>query len=86
MHGILSDIEVADPGLGEIPWPELHVAEIERVIGDDLEAITTVVRVPALLNMEFRNRQWTQQIMLMALMKRLTGEVTKFHPFVMNRA
>lgn len=84
LHGILSDIEVAEPGLGEIPWPELHVEEIERILGDDLEAITTVVRVPALLNLKFRERQWTQQIMLMGIDERTYGDVTKFHPFVMN--
>lgn len=84
LHGILSDIEVAEPGLGEIPWPELHVEEIERILGDDLEAITTVVRVPALLNLKFRERQWTQQIMLMGIDERTYGEVTKFHPFVTN--
>ena len=67
LHGILSDIEIADPGLGEIPWPELHVAEVKKVLGDDVEAITTIVRVPALLNVEFRDRQWTQQIMLMGV-------------------
>lgn len=84
LHGILSDIEMADPGLGEIPWPELHVKEIERVIGDDLEAITTVVRVPALLNLRFRERQWTQQIMLMGIDEKTYGNVTEFHPFVLN--
>lgn len=84
LHGILSDIEMADPGLGEIAWPELHVKEIERVIGDDLAAVTTVVRVPALLNLRFRDRQWTQQVMLMGIDEKTYGEVTKFHPFVLN--
>lgn len=84
LHGILSDIEIADPGLGEIMWPELHVQEIERVVGDDLEAITTIVRVPSLLNLRFNERQWTQQIMLMGIDEKTYGEVTKFHPFVTN--
>ncbi|MFO0528748.1 MAG: ABC transporter permease, partial [Planctomycetota bacterium] len=25
LHGILSDIEMAAPGLGEIEWPDAHV-------------------------------------------------------------
>ena len=29
LHGILSDVEIASPGLGEINWPDLHVKEIE---------------------------------------------------------
>ena len=66
------------------PWPDLHVAAIEEVLGDDVEAITTIVRVPALLNVEFRNRQWTQQIMLMGVDEQTYGDVTKFHPFVTN--
>ncbi len=84
LHGVLSDIEIADPGLGSIDGPAARVEEIERIVGDDLEAITTVVRVPALLNMRFRERQWTQQIMLIGIDEKTYGNVTEFHPFVMN--
>ena len=67
LHGILSDVEVASPGLGEIFWPDLHVKDIKEVLGDDVEAVTYVVRTPAMLNFEFRGRQWTQTIMLCLL-------------------
>ena len=84
LHGILSDVEIASPGLGEISWPELHAKEIERIVGDDLLAVTYVVRVPALMNFQFRGRQWTQQIMLMGVDERTFGEVTDFNPYLMN--
>lgn len=85
LHGILSDVEIASPGLGEIGWPELHVREIERVVGDDLEAVTYVVRVPALLNFESHGRQWTQQVILLGIDERTFGDVTDFHPYLTNQ-
>ena len=84
LHGILSDVEIASPGLGEINWPDLHVKEIERIVGDDLLAVTYVVRVPALMNFEFRGRQWTQQIMLMGVDEKTFGKVTDFNPYLLN--
>ena len=84
LHGILSDVEIASPGLGEINWPDLHVKEIERIVGDDLLAVTYVVRVPALMNFEFRGRQWTQQIMLMGVDENTFGKVTDFNPYLLN--
>ena len=32
LHGILSDVEIASPGLGEIGMPELHVQESKRSV------------------------------------------------------
>lgn len=84
LHGILSDVEVASPGLGEIFWPDLHVKDIKEVLGDDVEAVTYVVRTPAMLNFEFRGRQWTQTIMLVGIDEETFGKVTDFNPYLMN--
>ena len=84
LHGILSDVEVASPGLGEIRYPEQHVQEIHRLLGDDLEAVTYAVRIPALLNFEFGGRQWTQQVMLLGIDEATFGQVTDFHPYLLN--
>ena len=84
LHGILSDVEMTAPGLGEINWPELHVREIEEVAGDDIDTLTHVVRVPALMNFEFRGRQFTQQVMLMGIDEDTFGKVTDFLPYLTN--
>ena len=84
LHGILSDVEITAPGLGEIPYPDLHLQEIEKVVGPDLESVTQVVRVPALMNFEFRGRQWTQQVMLLGVDEKTFGKVTDFSPYLMN--
>ena len=85
LHGILSDVEINSPGMGEeIESPEFVVREIKNVVGDDLDAVTYVVRTPALLNFEYRGRNWTQQIMLMGIDESSYGQVTEFLPFLLN--
>ena len=84
LHGILSDVEIATPGLGEIEAPEYMLDGIRDVVGDDLLATTYVVRVPSLMSFEYRGRAWTQQIMLMGVDERTYGQVTEFNPFLLN--
>ncbi len=83
LHGILSDIEF-DAGLGELAWPQTHVANIEYLCGDDVEAIAQIVRVPALLNFEFRGNPITQQIMLIGVDEATFGRVCEILPFLSN--
>lgn len=83
LHGILSDIEF-DAGLGELAWPQTHIANIEYLCGDDVEAIAQIVRVPALLNFEFRGNPITQQIMLIGVDEATFGRVCEILPFLSN--
>lgn len=85
LHGILSDIEMAAPGLGEIEWPDAHLAQIHDTLGEDVIATTKVVRVPALLNFQFNGRQFTQQIMLWGIDEESFGKVSDFLPYLTNR-
>ena len=84
LHGILSDVEVAAPLLGEITYPKEHVAVIRELLGDDVKELTCVVRNPALLSFEFHGRQWTQQVMLMGIDDETFGKVTDFEPYLTN--
>ena len=84
LHGILSDVEVASPGLGEIYDPNARLAEIRDCIGKDLEEATAVVRVPALLHFELRGRPMTQQVLLIGIDDNTYGKVSDFQPFLMN--
>ena len=84
LHGILSDIEVASPGLGEIPEMNWHLEKIREIAGDDLEAVTAVVRVPALLQFSFSGRPMTHQVMLIGIDDETFGTVTDFQPYLTN--
>jgi lipoprotein-releasing system permease protein len=89
LHGILSDVEISAPLLGEIKSPELFVQEVKRVVGDDLQALTCVVRTPGMLtakvNTDFRDRPMTQQVILLGIDDESFGKVTDFHPYLQNQ-
>ena len=84
LHGILSDIEVMSPGLGEIYEPRAHIDEIRQALGDDVEAISAVVRVPALLHQSFNGRMMTQQVILMGIDDSTYAQVSDFTPYLLN--
>jgi lipoprotein-releasing system permease protein len=84
LHGILSDVELAASGMGEIDRVEEKVHQIQSLLGDDLQAITTVVRVPAMLNFLVHGQPRYHQIMLIGIDDQTFGNVTDFRPYLTN--
>lgn len=84
LHGILSDIDISAPGLSDIYRVEYHLQEIRKIAGDDLEALTTIVRVPALLQYHFAGRPMTHTLTLVGIDDQTYGKVTDFQPFLLN--
>lgn len=84
LHGILSDIEIAPPGLGEINHVDWHKQKIREIAGDELEAVTTIVRVPALMQFSFAGRPMTHSLMLIGIDDETYGKVTDFQPYLTN--
>lgn len=84
LHGILSDIEVAAPLLGQISHPDVHMRIIRDVLGDDIQSMTGVVRSPAMVTFNVHGRQMTQQVMLLGIDDESFGKVTDFHPYLQN--
>lgn len=84
LHGILSDVEVAAPLLGQISHPDVHMEIIREVLGDEIESMTGVVRSPAMVTFNVHGRQMTQQVMLLGIDDESFGKVTDFHPYLQN--
>ena len=84
LHGILSDVEIAAPLLGQISHPEVHMRIIRDVLGDDIQSMTGVVRSPAMVTFNVHGRQMTQQVMLLGIDDESFGKVTDFHPYLQN--
>ena len=84
LHGILSDIEVAAPLFATIPDPDRKINQMKVLAGDDIEAVTKVVRVPALLQFEFNGQPMTTQIMLVGIDDKTFAKVSEFQPFLMH--
>ena len=84
LHGILSDVELVASGMGEIDRVNEKVEQVKAVLGDDLQAVTQVVRVPAMLNFLVHGQPRYHQIMLIGIDDQTFGEVTDFRPYLTN--
>lgn len=84
LHGILSDVELVASGMGEIDRVEEKVEQIQTLLGDDLQGVTTVVRVPAMLNFLVHGQPRYHQIMLIGIDDQTFGNVTDFRPYLTN--
>lgn len=84
LHGLLSDIELVAPGMGEMDKVAQKEQRIRDVLGDDLQAITTVVRVPAMINFNVNGRPRYQQVMLFGIDDTTYSTVSDFRPYLLN--
>jgi len=57
LHGILSDVVLESHDLNGFANAGWHMDEIRRVVGDDVEAMTPTVIVPAMLTFQ-NGSQW----------------------------
>lgn len=85
LHGILSDVDISAAGMGEIDRVDTRMSEIAELLGDDLQAATTVVRVPAMVNFLVNGQPRYHQIMLIGIDDQTFGEVTDFRPYLTNQ-
>lgn len=84
LHGILSDLEIASPGLDEIYEAREAITRVRAVVGDDLEDVSAVVRCPAMIHIDFNGRMITQQIMLIGIDEESYAKVSDFGPYLKN--
>lgn len=84
LHGILSDIEVASPSFDGLYDPDWHMQEIRKVVGDDLEAMTAVVRVPGMLHFEYHGRVISQQVIVMGIDDATYAQISDFSEYLIH--
>jgi len=84
LHGILSDIVIESPGLDGIYNPQQDMERARKVLGDDLEGMTTTVRVPAMLQYQFRGRTVTQHVMLIGIDEATYANVGDFSQYLLH--
>lgn len=86
LHGILSDIVIRSHDLNGLPDPEWHMDEIHQFAGDDIEAMTAAIQIPAMIN--FRDNiqgQWiTQPITLIGIDHQTYSGVSDFSEYLLH--
>lgn len=84
LHGILSDLVFEDHNLDGFRDPQWHMDMIRRVVGKDLEGMTPVVHVPALLRMRLRGQYHTRQINLIGIDRETYAQVSDFGQYLLH--
>jgi lipoprotein-releasing system permease protein len=84
LHGILSDVIVESHSMEGLVDPAWHMAEIRRVVGDDLVGTTAAVHVPAMLTMTVRGQVSTRQITLIGVDEATYADVSDFRQYLLH--
>lgn len=84
MHGVLSDIVIDSHTANGLANSERIEAEVRRIVGDQLEGLTTMVRVPAMVNIESQGESITRQIMLLGIDKETYANVSDFSKYLLH--
>ncbi len=85
LNGILSDIIIEGPDLiSGFANPERYMAEVRKVVGDDLAGMTATVHVPAMLTFEVHGQYFTRQINLIGVDDATYASVSDFGKYLLH--
>ena len=84
MHGILSDVIVESHSSSGLVNYKQFQKRIREVLGDDLVGMTTVVHVPAMVNINHRGETITRQINLIGIDTESYASVSDFSKYLLH--
>jgi lipoprotein-releasing system permease protein len=84
MQGILSDVVVESHSAGGFYDPDRLMADIERVIGDDIEAMTPTVHVPAMLSYRYGESWMTHPVQLIGIDAETQSQASDFGKYLLH--
>src|SRR6476620_2398620 len=86
LHGILSDIIIESHSMDGLVNPAWHMAEIRRIVGEELAGMTAAVHVPAMLSINFRGQLSTRQVTLIGIDDATYANVSDFRQYLLHPA
>lgn len=86
MHGLASDILIDCHTSGGLPDPAAHLAEIQRLVGDQVVGSSVSVHVPAMLGIEHNGQQINRQVNLVGLDPETYDDVSHFGRYLLHPA
>ncbi len=84
LHGILSDVVISSYDLNGLPDAEEHKQEIRAVLGDDVQGMTAIVQVPAMLNFQYDGQWHTFQVNLIGIDDASYARVSDFSAYLLH--
>jgi lipoprotein-releasing system permease protein len=84
IHGILSDVVVEHRNFSGMPDAEGQMESIRKAVGDDIEAMTPVVAVPALIVFQYGGQSITRQTQLIGIDEKTQSLVSDFSKYLQH--
>lgn len=84
IHNIISDVIFESRSLDGMPDAAWHEEQIRKVAGDDIEAMSATVVVPALLQFQCGGNMITRQVDLIGIDGKTQSSVSGFGTFLQN--
>lgn len=84
LHGILSDIILEAHSMDGMPDPAWHMAEIRKVLGDQIAGMTAAVHVPAMLSIPVRGQMNTRQVTLIGVDEKTYADTSDFREYLLH--
>ncbi|MCM2371120.1 ABC transporter permease [Aporhodopirellula aestuarii] len=84
LHGLASDILIECHASGGMPDPDAHLAEIRRVVGDDIEGASVSVHVPSMLGIDFNGQLITRHVNLVGIDAATYDTVSHFGRYLIH--
>ncbi|HEY6565242.1 MAG TPA: FtsX-like permease family protein [Pirellulaceae bacterium] len=86
LHGILSDVVVEAHSLEGIESPAQVMSEIRSTLGEDLEALTANIHIPAMLSFPYGGQWITKQVNLIGIDRETYSQVSDFGKYLLHPA
>ncbi len=84
LHGLASDILIECHTSGGMPNPDGHLAEINRVCGDDVVGSSVSVHVPAMLLIDFNGQTIQRHVNLVGIDAETYDQVSHFGRYLLH--
>src|SRR6056297_2608655 len=84
LHGLASDMLMECHAAEGMPDPEGHLAEIKRIVGDDLAGTSVSVHVPSMLGIDFNGQLITRHVNLVGIDSATYDTVSQFGRYLIH--
>lgn len=86
MHGLASDILIECHTVGGIPDPESQLAQIRKIVGNQLAGSSVSVHVPAVMGIRYHGQVVTRQVNLVGVDPETYDTVSDFGKYLLHPA
>ncbi len=86
IRGIICDVVLESGTLEGMRDPDWHIEQIKRIAGDDIEGMTPICVVPAMLSYQWRGTWVTNQVQVIGIDEKSQSRVSDFAKYLQHPA